>query len=245
MLFADIHNHCLASVDDGATSEEMMYQMLDAAYADGTRLLCLTPHFYPGIFGDNREATLENFIKLRDYANQHYPQLQLYLGNELRYSPNCDAWLKDGLCRTLNETNAVLVDFPADASQNLITRGLEQLLSRGYLPVLAHAERYSSLSADAIRDFRRNGIRIQINAGSLTGSWGWSTKLRARRLLRKRLVCMVSSDAHDLTYRTPLLSRSHRITQKITDEDYADLLFYRNAVALLETNREGLVKEDE
>ena len=34
MLFADIHNHSLASVDDGATSEETMYRMLDAAYAE-------------------------------------------------------------------------------------------------------------------------------------------------------------------------------------------------------------------
>lgn len=245
MLFADIHNHCLASVDDGATSEEMMYQMLDAAYADGTRILCLTPHFYPMIFGDNREATLENFLKLRNYAKEHYPQLQLYLGNELRYSPNCDNWLKEGLCRTLNETNAVLVDFPADAGQRMITRGLEQLLSIGYLPVLAHAERYHNLSTDAIRDFRSNGIRIQINAGSLTGAWGFGTKLRARRLLRNRLVCMVSSDAHNLKNRTPLLSRSYRVTQNITDDDYADLVFYRNANDLLETNREGLVKEDE
>ena len=71
MKFADIHNHTLAAVDDGAKSEQMMYRMLDAAYADGTRILCLTPHFHPGFFGDNRNASEDSFQKLQSYAAQH------------------------------------------------------------------------------------------------------------------------------------------------------------------------------
>ena len=100
MIFADIHNHALADADDGARSEEMMYQMVDAAYADGVRHLCLTPHFHPIFFGDTREASEESYRKLQAYAAQHCPQLKLYLGNELRYGPNCDGWMREGFCRT-------------------------------------------------------------------------------------------------------------------------------------------------
>jgi protein-tyrosine phosphatase len=245
MIFADIHNHSLASVDDGACSEEMMYQMVDAAYADGIRILCLTPHFHPIYFGDNREATLESFHKLQDYTARRYPQLQLYLGNELRHSPNCDSWLREGFCRSLGETRLVLVDFPAETGPHLIIKGLSQLLSMGYKPILAHAERYSNLSLHTIRDLYRDGIRIQINAGSLSGSFGWSVRLRARQLLRQRLVHLVASDAHDLKHRPPHLSTGYQITVKLTEKDYADQIFYRNAVDLLENNQEGLVKEDE
>lgn len=245
MIFADIHNHTLASVDDGAKSEQMMYRMLDAAYADGTRFLCLTPHFHPGCFGDNREAAKESFQKLRSYAAQHCPQLQLYLGNELRFSPNCDHWLREGLCRTLNGTVSVLVDFSADASQEQINRGLGRLLSMGYVPVLAHAERYYRLSIATIRNLKRNGIRIQINAGSLTGSFGWRAQFRVRRLLREHLVCMVASDAHNLKNRPPLLSESYLIAKKLTDQKYADRIFFHNAKNLLENNEEGLVNQDE
>lgn len=245
MIFADIHNHSLCAVDDGARSEESMYKMVDASYADGTRLLCLTPHFHPVCFGDNRESSLESFQKLQAYATTRYPQLRLYLGNELRYSPNCDNWMREGFCRPLGPTALVLVDFAADVGQKLIIRGLSQLLSMGYCPVLAHAERYTNLSVNAIRDFVRNGIHIQINAGSLTGTFGLGPRLRARQLLRRRLVRVVASDAHDLKYRPPLLSRGYHLTIKLTDKDYADRIFYSNAVDLLENNREGLVKKDE
>lgn len=245
MIFADIHNHSLASVDDGARSEEMMYQMVDAAYEDGTRLLCLTPHFHPVHFGDNRQSAVESFEKLQAYAAERYPQLRLHLGNELRHSPNCDSWLREGFCRPLGNTSLVLVDFPSDTGQHLIVRGLSQLLSMGYCPVLAHAERYPNLSLGTVRDLTRNGIQIQINVGSLTGGFGWSAKRRARRLLKFQLASLVASDAHDLKHRPPHLSKGYQITVKLTDTDYADRIFYRNAVDLLENNREGLVKEDE
>lgn len=245
MIFADVHNHSLCDTDDGARSEEIMFRMLDTAYADGIRLLCLTPHFHPLSFGDNQASALENFRKLQSYAAEHCPQLRLYLGNELRYSPNCDSWIREGFCHSLGSTSLILVDFPADAGQKRIVHGLSQLFSMGYSPVLAHAERYPNLPVSAIRTFLRNGIHIQINAGSLTGTFGWGTRRRARQLLRHRLVTMVASDAHDLKHRPPLLSRGYHLAVKLTDKDYADRIFYSNAVDLLENNREGLVKEDE
>ncbi len=198
MIFADIHNHSLAAVDDGARSEEIMYKMVDAAYSDGVRYLCLTPHFHPIYFGDNRDTSVQSFQKLQAYAAERYPQLKVYLGNELRHSPSCDSWIREGFCRPLGSTSLILVDFPTDVGQQLIVRGLSQLLSIGYCPVLAHAERYCNLSMGVIRDFLRNGMKIQVNAGSLTGLHGWQARHRARRLLRHRLVTMVATDAHDL-----------------------------------------------
>lgn len=245
MEFADIHNHSLSGVDDGALSDEIMYRMIDDAYADGTRVLCLTPHFYPLVFGDNREDIHESFQKLRTYAAEHCPGLRLYLGNELRYTLNCDHWIRDGLCRTLDSSSLILVDFSTDATQQQITRGLSQLLSMGYQPILAHAERYPNLSTASIRDFIKNGVRIQINAGSLTGHFGLGSRRRALRLLRNRLVCTVASDAHNLHRRPPTLSKGYHIARKITDQDYADRVFCYNAIGLLENNREGLVKENE
>ena len=232
MIFADIHNHTLASADDGASSEEIMYRMVDDAYADGVRLLCLTPHFHPICFGDNRQTSLESFQKLQAYAFEHCPELRLYLGNELRYGPNCYSWIREGFCRSLGDSALILVDFPMEVEQRI-----------GYRPILAHAERYPNLSRNAVRDFLRDGVQIQINADSLTGSYG--PRRRARQLLRHRLVTMVASDAHDPHRRPPRLSESYELTVKLTDKEYADRLFYQNAADLLENNREGLVKEDE
>ena len=140
MVFADIHSHILWNVDDGASSEGMMYQMVDKVYADGVRLLCLTPHFHPGYFGDNRQKSEESFAQLRAYVSEKYPDMELLLGNELRYSPGCGVWLKEGACRTLNGFDLVLVDFAAYEKGSQIVCGLNRLMSMGYVPILAHAE---------------------------------------------------------------------------------------------------------
>lgn len=246
MSFTDIHIHALSGVDDGARDEKTMFAMADSAYHDGVRDLCLTPHFHPGYFGDNQNPSQQVFETLCRYAEKKYPELRLYLGNELRFSSNCIAWLADGYCRTLNGTDYVLVDFYAGESARNISRGLEQLLSAGYVPVLAHAERYSELNQVTVREFVHNGVKIQLNAGSVLGSFGFGAKVRATGLLRAQLADLVASDAHDLHRRKPGLSAVHRLIEKKCGKAYADALCKQNALALLrDRGEEGIVTHHE
>lgn len=64
MTYSDMHIHALYGVDDGAKTEEMMLAMVDAEYQDGVRFFCLTPHYHPGYFGDNRDAVLRGAVKI-------------------------------------------------------------------------------------------------------------------------------------------------------------------------------------
>ena len=70
MEFTDIHAHLLFGVDDGAKDEATMRAMLDAAYQDGVRTLCATPHFQPDFYGDNLKARDEAFLRLSAYAEE-------------------------------------------------------------------------------------------------------------------------------------------------------------------------------
>ena len=53
--FVDLHCHALYRVDDGAQDEQIMQNMLDMAYNDGTRYLCFTPHFKIYEFNEDNE----------------------------------------------------------------------------------------------------------------------------------------------------------------------------------------------
>lgn len=117
MALADIHIHLLFGVDDGAKDEDEMHAILDAAYQTGTRVLCCTPHFHPGYFGDNYGKVNAAFERLSSYVQKTYPDMALYLGNELRYEPECVNWLRQGVCRTVNGTRYVLVDFSEAAPE--------------------------------------------------------------------------------------------------------------------------------
>lgn len=234
MKFADIHIHALYGSDDGPKTEQQMQELVDAAYADGTRVLCLTPHYHPGYFGENRDASQQAFEALTAYAREKYPDLELYLGNELRYSRGCGEWLETGACRTLNRTDHVLVDFYHDEPQKNIVRALERLMNAGYTPVLAHVERYREISTATARELARKGIWLQIDVQSLFGGYGLGAQLRAKALLKAGLVDIVSSDAHDLSRRRPELSKGYQYVTRKYGEEYANAVFYENAVGLLE-----------
>lgn len=237
MAFADIHNHILFGVDDGARVEKEMYQLIDAAYADGVRHLCFTPHYHPAYFGEHQEEIAAGFRMASAYAASRYLDLSLYLGNELRYERSCMEWLEQGRYKTLNGSQYLLVDFlypePADAILDAMLR----VLNGGYTPVLAHVERYESLHRD-MREVERMkswGVVLQVDAQSPLGGLGRGAKHRSRRLLAAGLIDVVASDAHDLVRRPPQLRPCFEFVSKKYGEDYAIQLFWENPLRILES----------
>jgi len=236
MPFADIHLHALFGVDDGAGTPEDMAKLLDASYRDGERLICLTPHYHPGYFGENRVTVQKHFSVLQQEAEQRWPGMRITLGNELRYDQNCVSWLDEGLCRTMNGTRYVLTDFLEGEERSFILNGLNELLRAGYLPILAHAERYRNLTRNLsdIRDIRSKGIPIQVNAQSVLGNASFSERGRCRRMLANRLVDFVGSDAHNTTRRPPGISSCAAALKEKFGSDYAQALCYENASRILD-----------
>ena len=99
--FFDLHNHMLCGVDDGAKTPEQMLAMLEASYADGTRALCLTPHYSPYLFGDTSQKALAAFEALKHYVAEKHPDMHLFLGHELGYHNSALEALNDGKCRSI------------------------------------------------------------------------------------------------------------------------------------------------
>lgn len=226
MYFADIHIHALCKVDDGAKSEDAMLAMVEASYADGVRHLLLTPHCHPGYFGENHAQIDDSFSLLKAKASERYPDLQIALGNELRYHKGCEAWLRDGLCRTLNQSRYVLVDFTSDEDAKTICDALESLLNSGYVPILAHVERYRRLNKNLkqIRGLRQKGVLMQMDARAPLGGYGICVRHRSMALLREGLIDFVGSDAHNCKSEPPGISNFYTYVKKRLGEDYADHL---------------------
>lgn len=246
MNYTDIHIHALFGADDGAKTESEMQAMIDAAYKDGTRAMCFTPHFHPGFFGDNRSKADAAFDLAKAYAADKYPDMRLYIGNELRYSKGCVSWIADGACRTLNGTDVVLVDFLWSDSGKSIVEGMEKILNAGYRPLLAHVERYENLKKGMITELVQNGVWMQVNAASVTGANGFRVKLRANMLLKERLVDFISTDAHNTDGRPPVMSAAYKIIEKKCGKGYADAVCFKNALQMITSDaEEGMVANHE
>ena len=242
MNYADIHVHILFGTDDGADSEKQMQDMLDAAYADGVRFICATPHFHPGYFGDKRNEINSAFTKLEVYAKK-YNDLKLCLGNELRYSPNCLEWLNSGECKTINASRYVLTDFSESADADYIVTSVLTLLNAGYIPILAHAERYESFHKDMreIRKLQECGVLIQVDAQSPFGNWGKNAKKRSRKLIEHYFADIIASDAHNLSERPPQMSGCYDYVAGKCGAGYAKKVFFDNPICII--NDSDLGKE--
>ena len=235
MYYADLHIHALYGVDDGAKTEEEMKAIVDASYADGVRTLCATPHFHPGYFGNNENQAESAYQSLEVYVQQKHPDMELYRGNELRYSRDCVSWLNSGSCHTLGGTQYVLVDFPETIEAQKISSALEHLLSAGYRPVLAHVERYRALwrQKSPIHSFREKGVLLQVDAQSVLGGFGYLVQRQSKYLLENKLADLICSDGHDVRRRPPELSQCFQLVRKKYGADYANALFCDNGKRLL------------
>lgn len=234
MKFVDLHIHLLFDCDDGAKTEEQMEEILESAYFDGTRIICATPHFHLGFFGDNVSKANEAYKKLYYYAKK-YKDLQVFLGNELRYSPNCIEWLENGQCKTLNGTRYLLVDFLENDNADYIVNSVIKVLNAGYTPILAHAERYENFHPDfrEIKHLKECGVVIQIDAQSPFGGWGKGSKKRSRKIVEEYLADFIASDAHNLTDRPPQMSKCYSYVVDSCGEKYARKLFWDNPIKIL------------
>ena len=157
--------------------------------------------------------------------------MELYLGHELGYHSGCLDALHSGRCRTLADSRYVLVDFPEGVEFFEIDNAVDALLRDGYIPILAHAERYSCLHKRVswIEWYVDQGGVIQINASSVTGDWGASAQKQWIRLVRDGLAHVISSDAHNLSTRPPLMSVCMGFLEKYCDEETIRLLTWENA----------------
>lgn len=235
MRFADIHNHALFGVDDGAKTLRDSLDIISSSYEDGVRYMCLTPHFNPRYFGDNIKKAEEAFEIIKNISSIRFPEMSLFLANELRFDKGCLYWLGDGMCKTINKTRTVLVDFAENEDRNTILNGVNALLNMGYKPLLAHAERYLKLkTVYDIQKLKEDGVLIQLDTQSVLGDFGWTAKKRSKLLLSQRLADIISSDAHNMHTRVPGISECYKYIYNKYGDRYSKALCLNNALKVLD-----------
>ena len=208
--YTDIHCHILPSVDDGAQTIEESKQMIQLAYENGTRTIIATPHYGNHRARASKGAIIVSYMELQEWVKNNYPDMRLYLGQELFYSHQIEKGVQTGKAMTMAGSRYVLVEFDPDDSYSRIRQGLEAVQMAGYWPILAHAERYHHLMdhIEYIEDMIHFGVCIQINARSVTGQNGWKSKSDTKKLLKNQWVHFVASDGHDTRHRQPVLKKA-------------------------------------
>lgn len=214
----DLHAHVLAALDDGARTLEESLAMLRLAAADGTRVLCATPHAHGPDYDVARDAAVAAHAALAAAARAAGLDLELRLASEVWYRADLDVLAREGRLALLGDGRRryALVEFPPSHVPPEAEEVLFRLRLEGVTPVIAHPERNPSFWAkpDAAARMRAQGALLQVTAGSLTGLFRKESRACARALLDRDAVDLIASDCHGEARRPPGLAEAARLVAK-------------------------------
>jgi protein-tyrosine phosphatase len=244
MSFIDMHCHILPGVDDGSKNMEMSLRMLKVAKDNHIEAMILTPHNRAERHSMSAEEQRERIHILLEAAERnHLDSFRFYSGNELFYDSSLTDRLENGKALTLASSRYCLVEFDPGEDFAYIAKGLKTLSYEGYYPILAHCERYECLTNNTminksegyrrVEELKRNGVLLQVNAGSVFPKTFQVIPRFVNCLLKDEMISFVATDAHRDTGRAPyLLDAAEYITHKYGKE-YATALLYDNARAVI------------
>lgn len=227
--YTDMHSHILPGMDDGARDIHQALEMLRIAGEEGIETIYATPHFMPGKGCPDRESILKALKSLRKAAETEGLRVSLRCGAEYYFRQEVLELMEAERIVPLEGTDCVLTEFGPCEEGKYIRRAVCDILDRGYIPVIAHVERYGSLMKNGyedIREMRRIGALIQINTGSVTGAYGSRAKRNTRLLLRENLADLLGTDAHSDGKRAPRIKNCADYLYRKLDRGYAERLLY-------------------
>lgn len=204
--YTDFHNHLIPGVDDGAQDAASSAAALAAFRRGGVRQVIVTPHFEGSLTRDAdhmaaRLAELDaGWARLGEAVEadtvEHGSAMRVERGAEVMLDIP-DPKLDDPRLR-LAGTDFVLVEYPSlqlPAVNAALAVGT--LRRDGWLPVVAHPERYRNLeSLDQLRELCASGALLQVNAGSLLGEYGRTAQRNVVEILAAGLASFACADYH-------------------------------------------------
>lgn len=234
MKLCDVHTHVLPESDDGAPTMEYALQMLQNAAASDVEVLAVTPHCNRG-YGDGNylDGNLQDrFSKLQKAADDI--PLKLVLGAEAFADERLLRLLDEKKIPTVNGGRYLLTEFPADAPFDYFLERLEGIRERGYIPLVAHPERYIEVcrAPKIVVDWLDMGCHLQLTGGSILGEYGKTVQKTANILLQQDLVACIASDSHGIHRRSNFLLDVCDHLNVRYSKQYAQCLMYENPIRI-------------
>ena len=224
----DIHNHSLYGVDDGAKTIEESVELLKEAAESGVKAIILTPHYRYGMFPYSVRKVEENYQTLKKYAEEF--GVKIYPGCEYHVDTNMIENLEEKRTLSLAMKDYVLTEYSFETDKGYIRSMSRELLAHGYIPVVAHAERYECFQKqpEFAGELQELGVMIQVNADSALGLCGRHMKKVCNKMLKNEWIDVIASDCHDKDNRANHMAKCRDYIEKKFGIEEAEKLFYIN-----------------
>ncbi len=230
----DIHCHLLPGVDDGPRDARDSVDLARALAGEGVTAVVATPHRLNPLFP---RATAERVALAagvaRDAIRDAGIELRVEIGAEVVLAAGVvDEILADPSLTIGGAGRYVLLEIPAYGMGFLpcLVDVVFRARSEGITPVLAHVERYAEFQEEPglLEDLRERGALIQVTGAALAGRYGSDDQRAARLFMKRGLVDVLASDAHDAARRPPFWKESMREAERLVGKERALALSVEN-----------------
>lgn len=195
--FRECHSHLLPGVDDGVKELHETLKILELWQSLGVKEVWLTPH----IMEDIPNKTLELKQKCEELKTVAPKGITLRLSAENMMD---NLFLQRLELRDLlpigRDRQHLLVETSYYNPPMDMHRFFERIKENGYIPVLAHPERYQYMDMSTYKMWKEKGVLLQLNVPSLVGAYGPEVQYKAEKLLDKGMYDYCGTDTHSMRF---------------------------------------------
>lgn len=212
-ITVDMHSHLLPGIDDGVQTYEQSIEIIKQLIAQGYKKLIVTPHIMHDFYRNTPEVILDKLDKLQDIIHT--------MGLDIELEAGAEYYLDEAFVRKLErqesllcfgEKRYLLFETSYINSSPYLEHVVFMMQSQGYMPILAHPERYIYLfdNYEKLVELQRKGVYLQVNINSLVGYYSKSSQRIAERLIDDHLVSFLGTDCHGMKHMKHLKNASQR-----------------------------------
>lgn len=231
----DVHTHILPGIDDGSRTITESMELVKRAVDAGFCAMIATPHYSKRRGTDGLKDVLS---ELMAEVTSAYPDFHIYMGHETYYHEDLVDQLRNGNAFTMAGSRYVLVEFDTGIGYQSLNRAIRRMLSGGYIPIIAHMERYDCLHDKChLDDLFGSRCLLQMNYESLEGHWFQSEVRRCRKLVREGRIHFLGTDMHRTDYRPPEVEGAMKWLEKHVEPQLLWNMTYKNAVQMIKNEK--------
>ena len=218
----DFHSHIINGIDDGAKSLEISLEMLKISESEGVEYICATPHFITEEFEISRDKYIDKLDKLLLAAREKKINIKILSGLEIYMHPDLSKQYKEKKIWGINDSEYLLIELPMCEFPMYTEDIFYELMLLGAKPILAHPERNHKImkNHDLVINLIKQGVLMQINAGSLLGDYGKEVKKTAQEFVKRNMVHILGSDGHNITSRKTKLKEAYAMVKYANEPMY-------------------------
>ncbi len=212
----DMHSHLIPGIDDGAADMEMALQMIRGMHELGYQKLITTPHVMWEMYKNTNAIIRAGCKAVQTRLDQEKIPVEFHAAAEYFLDEHFDELLQSEEPLLTLKDNLVLVEFSFIRQPVELKEMLFKLQIKGYLPVVAHPERYLYFSKNKnwYDEIKEQGCLFQLNLLSLCGFYGKKQLELSEYLIKKKYVDLVGTDLHNIRHLL-IIKSSHSIMGSI------------------------------